>query len=365
MYKTIIYTQTISTTSLGGSFNSTLELAIAEKRSGREVEIWANIPTQHKELEELADSYGIEVRTTTVFNFAIRVLLLRLTNNDHITLRIHSGLCYVSKKIHLLRFLWGKRPLIWCLHGPYDLKGLDSKKSRTSHLKSAHFADALVVPSESERQKHTQIGISPNEIFVVGDIVRLEHQNDSFDFDKINKDKPIILFLARLVAEKGCINVIKSIDLLEEDAKNCTLIIAGDGPERDEYEKLARSTKLNIIFTGHIKDIKSLFEIATIFVAPSIAESFGRTAYEGALSNTPMILSDIPPWNDFFEDEIDCLFANPNSPLDISKKIHDLLKNPTKSSNMAQRANEKATHALDNSNILSQLKEVYDHAKFK
>lgn len=93
-------------------------------------------------------------------------------------------------------------------------------------------------------------------------------------------NKKIILFLGRIVKIKGLDYLIESFSLLEKDEKNAFLIIAGEGPERERYEKVAKDLGIkNILFTGRVskKDISSYYNACDLFILSSI---FYQQSYE-------------------------------------------------------------------------------------
>ncbi|AAM31802.1 putative glycosyltransferase [Methanosarcina mazei Go1] len=94
------------------------------------------------------------------------------------------------------------------------------------------------------------------------------------------EDEKIILFLGRVVKIKGLDYLIEAFSRLERDDKNIFLLIAGDGPDRGKYEKLAKELSVeNILFTGRVskKEISSYYNACDIFILPSI---FYKQSYE-------------------------------------------------------------------------------------
>lgn len=73
--------------------------------------------------------------------------------------------------------------------------------------------------------------------------------------------------------------------------------IAGDGPQADEYYKLAKQLGLeeNTFFLGKITQEMAAKEWANMDIAiiPSVQESFGVAAVEAQASTTPVIISDV------------------------------------------------------------------------
>jgi N-acetyl-alpha-D-glucosaminyl L-malate synthase BshA len=72
------------------------------------------------------------------------------------------------------------------------------------------------------------------------------------------------------------------------------LILAGDGPERNNLERLARELNIwdDVIFLGKVRDTAHVLEIADVFLLPSETESFGLAALEAMAVGVPVISSN-------------------------------------------------------------------------
>lgn len=353
-----VFLVTIHKNSLGGSFLSAIETAATEKRIGRDISIWATVPNQKNQLQEIANEHNVRIEFISKTKFIMRLILHRIINQRSQVLHIHSGLPYVSKKIHIIRFLHGSLPIIYWLHGSNPQNTLISDRQRSTHLNAANKVNAIAVPSESERNNHISIGIDANSIFSIPNIITIKAPLKA-------KNKPkgqqVIFFCSRISPGKGCANLIESIPHLRPNSTQ--LVIAGDGPLLQECQSLALSLDLKVNFLGHVKDPIPLYQQASVFVAPSISESFGRTAFEAALSNTPMVLANIPPWNTIFEDGKHCSFVDPTSPIDIANKIQNLLDQPETALKYARNAKLIAIDFCSPKKVMSKLNTIYQHLR--
>lgn len=111
---------------------------------------------------------------------------------------------------------------------------------------------------------------------------------------KTNK-KTTILFVGRLVARKGCITLLESINLLK-DKLEFKVLIAGDGPLKNMLIDYCKSNKINhlVNFLGHVTESKKieLYQKADISVFPSTGgESFGIVLLEALAANHSVVLA--------------------------------------------------------------------------
>ena len=113
---------------------------------------------------------------------------------------------------------------------------------------------------------------------------------------KINRDYglegyKVILFVGRLVALKNVSSLIKAYSPLKQMAK---LVIIGDGECRGDLEKLDRKLETKAIFVGRKEgdELLAWYNIADIFVLPSVQEAFGAVTNEALLAGCYTLVSE-------------------------------------------------------------------------
>ncbi len=137
-----------------------------------------------------------------------------------------------------------------------------------------------------------------------------------------------ILFMSRLVPEKGphiLIDAFKKLDSLQDDI---ILVIAGDTNFKDEYYKsLLKEESPNIKFVGTVVGQlkQSLLSNALVFVQPSSIEGMSISVLEAMSYGITTITSDIPE-NTILIGEYGLRFRKNNSD-DLADKLKYFLKN--------------------------------------
>lgn len=109
----------------------------------------------------------------------------------------------------------------------------------------------------------------------------------------IKKNDFILIFVGRIAEEK---NVPYLIDVMSDIIKkknNVKLLIIGDGPDKEKYEKysIKRNTSKNVIFTGKVAwdDIPVYYSLGNAFISASTTETQGLTIIEAMASSLPAI----------------------------------------------------------------------------
>jgi glycosyltransferase involved in cell wall biosynthesis len=112
-------------------------------------------------------------------------------------------------------------------------------------------------------------------------------------------DRPFVLFVGRLVPEKGCHLLLEAWGGLPDDVRDrYRLVIAGDAGFTPGYvEDLKRQPPPGVVFLGFVHGpvLEELFSQAALMVLPSTLEGLSITLLEGMSYRRCCLVSDIPP----------------------------------------------------------------------
>jgi len=108
---------------------------------------------------------------------------------------------------------------------------------------------------------------------------------------------PYFFFAGQLIHEKGVVTLLNAYARLKQagTAGNVRLILAGDGPERENLHNLAKTLGIDkeTLFLGLRDDVFWLMAHAVATIVPSEwPEAFGYTALEAMAAGCPLITSD-------------------------------------------------------------------------
>ena len=142
-------------------------------------------------------------------------------------------------------------------------------------------------------------------------------------------DEQIILYVGRIVREKGIQVLIQSIPEILQRNPASKFVIAGKGPYLDSLKAQADYLGISnrVYFTGFISDEErnKLYRCADLAVFPSLYEPFGIVALEAMATMTPVIVSAVGGVVEFVEDGENGLTVPPNDPPRLAQAILQLL----------------------------------------
>jgi phosphatidyl-myo-inositol alpha-mannosyltransferase len=109
-------------------------------------------------------------------------------------------------------------------------------------------------------------------------------------------DQKTILYVGRLEGRKGVKYLLKAFALVAPSNPEVRLVIAGDGPERERLQALARELGLmGVTFLGHVSDEAKidLMSRATIYCSPALfGESFGIVLLESMAAGVVSVVGN-------------------------------------------------------------------------
>jgi len=212
------------------------------------------------------------------------------------------------------------------------LHGLGPERTNDEHSmvrQMLQAADWITCCSRSTLQEAEQIA---PEIESVASVIHNARRIPEPVRDPRLPDKPGLLCLGRLSAEKGFDVVLTALAELTSRVAEARLAIAGDGPEREALTAQASALGLSrrVDFLGWVApdQIPALIAAAAVVVVPSRWEGFGLAALEAALMARPVVASDVGGLREVVEDGVTGLLVPPESSDRLADAIEHLLTHP-------------------------------------
>ncbi|MFC5973863.1 glycosyltransferase family 4 protein [Halomarina salina] len=136
-----------------------------------------------------------------------------------------------------------------------------------------------------------------------------------------DRDRPYLLCVGRLVEYKGVGHAIRALASLPE----YDLLVAGSGPERAAFERLARRAGVadRVTFLGYVPDddLPAFYAGASAHLALSSVEAYGLTVGESLAAGTPAVVSATRGLRDWAARE-DCVGVADRSPHTVATAVH-------------------------------------------
>jgi glycosyltransferase involved in cell wall biosynthesis len=158
-----------------------------------------------------------------------------------------------------------------------------------------------------------------------------------------------LLFVARLLPEKGVFDVLDALALL--DPRKAELVIAGAGPAQRELEQRVAQGRLEprVTLTGHLSPeaLAREYAEADVFVLPTYhpVEGFPTVIAEAMSAGLPIVTTRMRGITDHLRDGVNALFVPARQPDAVAGAIERLLSDDALRTRMS-KANIEAVRAF-------------------
>jgi len=176
-------------------------------------------------------------------------------------------------------------------------------------------------------------------------------------------EERIVLFVGRLVYEKGVHVLIKALSKVLEKV-NVKFVIVGSGYMEEELSNLVTGMGLahKVMFTGFVDDetLRNLQRCADVCVVPSLFEPFGIAALEAMAAGSPLVVSDTGGLSEIVEHDVTGVKVHPNNPDSLAWGIARVLLDKKYAEQLKNNAYKKVQEKYDWDKISQRTKTVYE-----
>lgn len=201
--------------------------------------------------------------------------------------------------------------------------GFGSKFIHHGEKNAVKYADEIIVLSKGV-QDYFEKEYGRKTVFIPNGVNRPKIQEAELITEKYGLEKDsYILFLGRLVPEKGIRYLVEAFKNVKTDKK---LVIAGGSSDTDsfmnELKDLAKDDD-RIIFTGFVQGqiLKELYSNAYVYTLPSDLEGMPLSLLEAMSYGNCCLVSNIPECTEVVEDK--ALIFKKSDVKDLQEKLQD------------------------------------------
>jgi glycosyltransferase involved in cell wall biosynthesis len=229
-------------------------------------------------------------------------------------------------------------PLIFSVHLPQEIGA-----NLTMENLGLAWADCVLVNSRAVAQELASRAVPWKGLRVIPNGV------DSSRFtpaEAVAPDEKYILFVGRLVAQKGVDVALRAFDTLRHLRSDIRLLIVGEGENSLLLLRLARSLGVipSVTFAGWRRGqaLVDAYQCAELVLMPSLYEPFGIVALEAMACGKPVIASSVGGLTEIIEHGVTGFLSPPGEYLSFAQHMANVLLNPELASAMGRAARQRA-----------------------
>ena len=275
---------------------------------------------------------------------AARVLNIKNTIN-HIT---GLGPSFYSSRIKT-RFL--NKLLI-----PFYKYAFNSKKNNLINIFHNYSDRNTFVNKKITHKKRTKI--------IKGSGVNIDFfKNNSYKKDSNHQTQ--ILFPARIIKEKGIIELIYACEELWKENYNFILNIAGEVDKqnkshlnKDTINFFYRNKKIR--FLGKCENMKDIYQKMDLVVLPSWREGLSKSLLEAASMSLPIITTNVPGCMEIIKNKYSGYVVQSKNKEKLKKAIKNFMENPKIGEAYGQNARKTVSDNFTVSKINTKILNIYN-----
>ena len=221
-------------------------------------------------------------------------------------------------------------------------------------------SDLIITGSEfikKEILNHIDIDKSKVKVVYHGIDHNVFKKYDEIDLS-INLPKNFLLCVGSLEPRKNLYRLLKSYELLPKYIKEeYKLVLVGfSGWENSEILEIINKNKNYIHYLGYVtnEELAMIYNLAKIFIYPSLYEGFGLPPIEAMACGVPVITSENSPMQEVCKDY--ATYINPYEIDDIVSKLKFLIENE-------KYRSDKSTDAIQHVQSFTWEKSATEHSK--
>jgi len=266
-------------------------------------------------------------------------------------------------------------PHLCTVHGG-DVFGLQGGLMRRCKAFAIRHTEAITVNSSATRQavarlcpEYSALHTIPMGVATVDNSPQHHRQANRIRRRFKRRSEPLLLFVGRLVEEKGVADLLDALVLLREWHYDMTLLVIGEGQDRPSLERQAHAQGLGgqVVFSGWLAaaDIPHYLTAADLVVAPSRTapggwvEAQGLSIIEAMMAGRPVVATRSGGIIDSIEHEVSGLLVPERAPEQLAAAIGRLIDDPILAQMLGKRAQQTAQAKFSRASSAAQFSRLF------
>ena len=265
-------------------------------------------------------------------------------------------------------------PVVLTVHGG-DIFAFQGLVGRLLKRLALRGADACTANSAFTRGQLLQLCPSA-EVSIVPmgvDVTEFEPKQRNVEVRrKLGVDAEMILFVGRLVEKKGVHNLLSAMQQVLKKSPQATLVLVGDGTQRQELERMAERLEIagSVRFLGKLphEHLPEYYAAADLFVGPSVVDRSGDTEglgvvfIEAASAGLAIVGTSVGGISDVLIPEVTGIAVEPDQPEALANAIERLLGDEPLRRRLGEAARQHALRRFSWSQVAERFSDVFRRA---
>ncbi|MBC7263905.1 MAG: glycosyltransferase family 4 protein [Chloroflexi bacterium] len=221
-----------------------------------------------------------------------------------------------------------------------------------------HSDGVRVVSARAQRWLTETVGLPPERVYLNPVSVSLTGDN------KMGYNPGgYVLFVGGLKPEKDICTLLCAFALVRKALPSARMMVVGDGPEATALRRKASELGISeaVEWAGNIpyQQLASYYSKASVFVLPSVYESFGRVLIEALSFGVPVVSTDTEGGTEIVRDGITGFIVPRQDCETMAQRITYLLSHPAEAERMGAAGREEIRSRYDAQRLRRELIDIW------
>jgi glycosyltransferase involved in cell wall biosynthesis len=190
---------------------------------------------------------------------------------------------------------------------PADSTRRAPAKARLAAFVRRHAAARLLAVSGAARDAYLQTGWdTPRRVVVVNNGIARKPREGAGERVRgelgLERDALVLGIVTVLRPGKGHEVLFEAVGQLLPRFPRLRLVVLGDGPAREQLQRLAHSLGEAVLFTGHRSDVIDVLAATDVLVHPTLMDAFPTALLEAAAARVPVVATAVGGIPEIVED---------------------------------------------------------------
>ena len=234
----------------------------------------------------------------------------------------------------------------------------------------ARHTTRLVAVGPEVRDDLVELGVAPAEQFsvirlgidlesrVLGDDAQRAEYRTLFG---IPEDRFVVGWIGRMTAIKRVGDILSSFKRLLDRGVDATLVLVGDGPDRDDVEQRAYDLGIarHVLFVGYQRDVAPYYALFDALVLPSGNEGTPVVAIESLAARRPVVATRVGGVPDVVDDGEDGILTEVGDIDGLASALERLARDPELRARFGEHGHAKVLPRYRVQRLVDDIDELY------
>ena len=263
-------------------------------------------------------------------------------------------------------------PTIYTAHESRFLLMAEQPRSRRWLKLALRPFQGILAPSTELLEVTRQLGVSSEKSAFIANAVDASKFRPGLNGETVRArygvpmDHCLILCPRRLVPKNGLEFLIESLPSIRRSSRAVSVLIAGDGPEREKLEARVRELGLqdSVIFAGSQdnNDLPEFYGAADIVAIPSLKEATSIAGLEAMASACAVVATNVGGLPEIIEDGVSGLLVSPRNPEALAQAITRLIETRELRTQLGLAARARVEQKFTWEQVASETTRAYERA---